>query len=68
MIARALIKKPRILIMDEATSNIDSYSEQMIFSHLKKSLSDSLVIIVNHKMDMIREYIDETVNFLDLKG
>lgn len=65
-IARSLIKDPRILIMDEATSNVDYVSEQKIFRNLKKMFPNSLVIIVNHKMDLIAQFIDQTVNFMDL--
>ena len=44
--------------MDEATSNVDYISEQKIFENLKKMLPNSLVIIVNHKVDLIAQFID----------
>lgn len=51
-IARALLKKPKILILDEATSNIDLESENRIFNYiLNKYDRDVILIIISHKFD-----------------
>lgn len=51
-IARALIKRPKILILDEAMSSMDSISEEKIIQSLKK-LPIPIVITVSHRLSTI---------------
>ncbi len=53
-IARALIKKPKILILDEATSNIDTISEKYINNTIFSLPEDMLVFIVAHRLTTIK--------------
>jgi ABC-type multidrug transport system fused ATPase/permease subunit len=48
-IARAYLKKPRILVWDEATANLDTMIEQKCIETLTKKYKDLLVIVVSHK-------------------
>ncbi len=59
-IARALVKKPKILILDEATSNIDPLSEKFIMDTIYNLPKDMIVIIVAHRLSTIR-YCDKIV-------
>ena len=52
-LARALIKKPKILILDEATSNLDFISEAQIYETLNNL--DCTTIIVAHRLSTIRK-------------
>ena len=52
--ARALIKDPKILILDEATSNIDSINEQKIQNALKVLLKNRTSIVVAHRLSTIK--------------
>ena len=54
-IARILLKQPKLLIMDEATSGIDVVSEKEVFDALMTLMKDRTVIMVSHDMQMIRK-------------
>lgn len=53
-LARALFTDPKILILDEATSSLDSESEQMIQKTIKNLQKDFTIIIVTHKLSAVR--------------
>lgn len=59
-IARAIIRKPKILILDEATSNIDLESEKKIYRSIKDFLPTSTIIIINHRIDSI-SFVDRFI-------
>lgn len=53
-IARALIHNPRLLVMDEATSNLDPESERIIQQHLNTILSNRSTLIIAHRLSTVR--------------
>ncbi|MCH8102872.1 MAG: ABC transporter ATP-binding protein [Chloroflexi bacterium] len=52
--ARALVADPKILILDEATANIDSYTESLIQKALKKLLQGRTALVIAHRLSTIR--------------
>ena len=53
MIARALLRQPKILIMDEPTSAMDMKSEKQLLLNLKAYCKDMTLIIVTHKYSIL---------------
>jgi ABC-type multidrug transport system fused ATPase/permease subunit len=53
--ARALIADPRILVLDEATSNVDIHSEAKIEQGLRRLLAGRTAIVIAHRLSTIRQ-------------
>ena len=54
-IARALLKKPKILILDDSTSAVDTATEAMIRKAFRDELSDSTKLIIAQRISSVRE-------------
>tara|TARA_Y100000031_G_scaffold136615_1_gene160848 strand:+ start:1404 stop:3029 length:1626 start_codon:yes stop_codon:yes gene_type:complete len=65
-IARAIVKKPSILIFDEATNSLDSNTEDQIMNSIKKLKSELSIIIISHNSNCLK-ICDEIID-LDEKS
>ena len=54
-LARALLRKPDLLILDEATSSLDSESESLIQSSIEKLANNMTILIVAHRLSTIKK-------------
>ncbi|HEX7959355.1 MAG TPA: ATP-binding cassette domain-containing protein, partial [Terriglobales bacterium] len=53
-IARALIRDPRILILDDALSSVDTYTEERILNHLRDVMQGRTTIFISHRVSTVR--------------
>ncbi|MBI3654503.1 MAG: ABC transporter ATP-binding protein [Acidobacteria bacterium] len=54
-IARALIRRPRILILDDSLSAVDTYTEEKILGHLRSIMRGRTSLIVSHRVSTVKE-------------
>ena len=53
-IARAVIRNPRILILDDALASVDTYTEEQILSGLKRIMEGRTTILISHRVSTAR--------------
>lgn len=53
-LARALVQEPKVLLLDEPTSNLDSLNEAVILRSLKEEGRDKTVVLVSHRASTMR--------------
>ncbi|HEX8501627.1 MAG TPA: ABC transporter ATP-binding protein [Pyrinomonadaceae bacterium] len=54
-IARAVIRQPRILILDDALSSVDTYTEEKILGRLRGVMRERTSLIVSHRISTVRD-------------
>jgi ABC-type multidrug transport system fused ATPase/permease subunit len=52
-IARSMLQRPRILILDEATSSLDTRSEQLLLTTLRDTLPAATIIVISHRPSVL---------------
>ncbi len=53
-IARALLRSPRILILDDALSSVDTHTEDKILNHLREIMHGRTTIFISHRVSTVR--------------
>jgi ATP-binding cassette, subfamily B, multidrug efflux pump len=53
-IARALVRNPRILILDDALSSVDTHTEDKILNHLREVMQGRTTIFISHRVSTVR--------------
>ena len=54
-IARAVLREPKILILDDALSSVDTYTEERILARLRGVMRDRTSLIVSHRISTVRD-------------
>ncbi len=54
-IARAVIRQPQILILDDSLSAVDTYTEEKILSHLREVMRNCTTLIVAHRISTVKD-------------
>jgi ATP-binding cassette subfamily B protein len=62
-IARAVLRAPKILILDDALSSVDTYTEEKILGQLRGVMRDRTSVIVSHRISTVRDA--DTICVLD---
>ena len=63
-IARVLLRKPKIILFDEPTSNVDEENENYIYNTIKDIAKNKIIIIVSHKLSSLK-IADEVLTLKD---
>jgi ATP-binding cassette, subfamily B, multidrug efflux pump len=53
-IARAIVRDPRILILDDALASVDTYTEEKILNHLREVMQGRTTIFISHRVSTVR--------------
>lgn len=53
-IARSLLRRPKILIMDDAFASVDTYTEETILTNLRGYLEDITVVLISHRISTVK--------------
>ncbi|HEY1037077.1 MAG TPA: ATP-binding cassette domain-containing protein, partial [Candidatus Paceibacterota bacterium] len=52
---RAVLRKPKLLILDEATANIDTITEALLIKALEALPSDTTKVVIAHRLNTIKD-------------
>src|SRR5262249_7281252 len=53
-IARAILRDPRILVLDDALASVDTYTEEKILDHLREVMHGRTTIFISHRVSTVR--------------
>jgi ATP-binding cassette subfamily C (CFTR/MRP) protein 4 len=55
-LSRAILRKNKILVLDEPTANVDSRTDKLLQDAVAKSFADATIIAVAHRLDTVIDY------------
>src|SRR5712691_7344012 len=56
-IARAILRDPRILVLDDALSSVDTHTEEKILTHLREVMRGRTTIFISHRVSTVRNAV-----------
>ncbi|NIQ02543.1 MAG: ATP-binding cassette domain-containing protein, partial [Nitrospinaceae bacterium] len=54
-LARALLKRPKILVLDDAFSSLDTETEEKILQNLRQAVRGITTVLITHRLSMVRD-------------
>jgi ABC-type multidrug transport system fused ATPase/permease subunit len=54
-IARALLRKPALLVLDEATSGLDSHTEASVMKVVRHHIPSATILVISHRLSTVRD-------------
>jgi ABC-type bacteriocin/lantibiotic exporter with double-glycine peptidase domain len=63
-LARALLQKPKVLILDEATSSLDKQTESFVLTLLKRLSRKSIIIFISHREQSLSKITNKIYRFM----
>lgn len=58
---RAILKQRDVIILDEATDNLDYSNERLIFKYLNMIKNKTIILFVTHRMEVVRQFCDNII-------
>ena len=55
-LARAIVKQPKILVLDEATSSVDVQTDSLIQHSIREQFSNSTLLVIAHRLSTISDF------------
>jgi ATP-binding cassette, subfamily C, bacterial len=67
MLVRAFLRKPQLLVLDEATNALDYANEKIIFETLRNLKNEITIIIISHRVESL-SWVDNIINLAEKKS
>jgi zinc transport system ATP-binding protein len=61
LIARALVTKPKMLLLDEPTSSLDDYVERELYDLLQELNNELAIVVVSHDIGFVSRYVEKVI-------
>ncbi|MBT3981162.1 MAG: ABC transporter ATP-binding protein [Bacteriovoracaceae bacterium] len=61
LIALALAKKPKLLVLDEPAANLDPYGREIFFERLQEIPKETIVLLTSHRVNEVKNFVNRVI-------